>query len=152
MDASRCISYLTIEKRGSIDPELRPGMGRQIFGCDICQDVCPWNKRSRRAATSMPDPELVPRTQLINPSLAELAELTEPEWETMFFGSPVKRARFSGFRRNLAIAMGNSGDLSLVPQLRRWASGEKQDPTLHEAAVWALGRLEVLAHHAVATD
>lgn len=144
MDASRCISYLTIEKRGPIDPELRAGIGRQIFGCDICQDVCPWNTHSRRTTVSAPDVELIPRAQLINPSLAELAALTEPEWEALFFGSPVKRARFSGFRRNLAIAMGNSGDLSLVPRLRLWASEQEQDPTVREAAAWALERLKAL--------
>jgi len=152
MDASRCISYLTIEKRGPIDPELRTGVGRQIFGCDICQDVCPWNTRSRRTVPAAPDPELTPRAQLINPSLRELAALTEPEWEALFFGSPVKRARFSGFRRNLAIAMGNSGDGSLMSQLRLWASGEEKDLTVREASAWALERLEVSVSHALVTE
>ena len=152
MDAGRCISYLTIEKRGSIDPELRSGMGRQIFGCDICQDVCPWNTRHRRTAVSAPDPEMTPRVQLINPSLAELAALTEPEWEALFFGSPIKRARFSGFRRNLALAMGNSGELSLVPQLQLWASDEQQDGTVREAAQWALERLEASTNHFLVTE
>ncbi len=152
MDAGRCISYLTIEKRGPIDLELRAGVGRQIFGCDICQDVCPWNTHSRRTTASTPDFELIPRARLINPSLAELAALSEPEWEALFFGSPVKRARFSGFRRNLAIAMGNSGDLSLVSRLRLWASGEEQDLTVREAARWALQRLEVATNDAFVTE
>ncbi len=140
MDASRCISYITIEKRGSIDENLRAGIGRQIFGCDICQDVCPWNARARRRSTpSDADRELIPREPLVNPSLAGLAALTEPEWETLFFGSPVKRARFSGFRRNLATAMGNSGDMSFLPRLAEWAGDE--DATLSEAARWATSRI-----------
>lgn len=141
MDASRCISYLTIEKRGAIDPELRAGMGRQIFGCDICQDVCPWNARARRTPAH-PDPELLPRKELINPPLLELAALTEKEWEAIFFGSPVKRARFAGFRRNLAIAMGNSGDPSMRPQLQVWAA--EPEPVLRETAQWALVRIDQL--------
>ena len=145
MDASRCISYLTIEKRGSIDPELRAGIGRQIFGCDICQDVCPWNKRARRKAALLPerepDHELLPRRELINPPLAELAALTEAEWEARFFGSAVKRARFTGFRRNLAIAMGNSGDLAMLPQLDSWVDSQQPDTVLREAANWARERL-----------
>ncbi len=141
MDASRCISYLTIEKRGAIDPELRPGMGRQISGCDICQDVCPWNARARRQGPLPPDGEMLPRPELVNPPLADLAALTEGEWEARFFGSPVKRARFAGFRRNLAIAMGNSGDTSLLPSLEAWAASEQPDAVLREAARWALERL-----------
>ncbi len=138
MDASRCISYLTIEKRGAIDPELREGMGRQVFGCDICQDVCPWNARARRGPVHA-DPELQPRPELVNPDLLALAALTKSEWEARFFGSPVKRARFEGFRRNLAIAMGNSGEAALLPTLQAWAGEE--DPVLREAAEWAIGKL-----------
>ena len=141
MDASRCIAYLTIEKRGPIEPELRAGIGRQVFGCDICQDVCPWNSRARRQMAPVADRELAPREALVNPPLAELAALTEKEWEALFFGSPVKRARYSGFRRNLAIAMGNSGDARLLPQLERWAADE-QDAVLQEAAHWAIARLQ----------
>ena len=148
MDASRCISYLTIEKRGPIDPELRAGMGRQVFGCDICQDVCPWNSRPRSQPAPLADPELAPREALINPSLAELAALTEKEWEALFFGSPVKRARYAGFRRNVAIAMGNTGDARLLPQLERWAAhednAEGEDATLQEAARWAIDRLHAV--------
>ena len=139
MDASRCIAYLTIEKRGPIETELREGMGRQIFGCDICQDVCPWNARARRLARPMPDPELRTRPELVNPSLSELAALDRHEWEAMFFGSPVKRTRWEGFRRNLAIAIGNSGNRSLLPVLEQWASEE--DGTVREAAQWAAERL-----------
>jgi epoxyqueuosine reductase len=141
MDASRCISYLTIEKRGPIDPSLRDGMGRQIFGCDICQDVCPWNIRQRRTnPQSSPGDELQPRTNLVNPPLRELAALSQEEWEKLFFGSPIARARYSGFRRNLAIAIGNSGDCSQRAQWEQWAT-DSEDETLREAATWALAKL-----------
>jgi epoxyqueuosine reductase len=140
MDAARCISYLTIEKRGPIDASLRDGMGRQVFGCDICQDVCPWNAKSRRAyPQAVPVEDLQPREGMVNPPLHALAALSQAEWEKLYFGSPIARARYSGFRRNLAIAIGNSGDSSLRPQLEEWALGE--DTTLREAAEWALLRL-----------
>ncbi len=142
MDASRCISYLTIEKRGSIDPELRSGIGRQVFGCDICQDVCPWNARARRNTSAPEDGELSARKRLINPDLHELAALTQEKWEKLFFGSPVKRARFAGFRRNLAIAMGNSGQVSLLPILESWSREEGEDSAVREAARWAVTKLD----------
>ncbi len=136
MDASRCISYLTIEKRGSIPENLREGMGRQIFGCDICQDVCPWNRRAPIAR----DPELAPRAELVNPALEWLAEMDEDTFGRWFNGSPVRRAKLSGFRRNIAIAMGNSGQQRFLPLLRKWAGDE--DPVLAEAALWSIGNLE----------
>ena len=105
MDATRCISYLTIEKRGEIALDLRAKMGRQVFGCDICQDVCPWNRKAPITA----DAQLSPRPELVNPALDWLGEMDESEFNRMFNGSPVRRAKFSGFRRNVAIAMGNSG-------------------------------------------
>ncbi len=135
MDASRCIAYLTIEKRGSIPEELRSGIGRQVFGCDICQDVCPWNRKAPIAA----DPVMEPRPELINPSLEWLAGLTEQEFGSTFFGSPVKRARYAGLRRNVAIAMGNSGEDAFVPQLESWLGSE--DGVLAETARWALEQL-----------
>ncbi|MBS1802500.1 MAG: tRNA epoxyqueuosine(34) reductase QueG [Acidobacteria bacterium] len=106
MDATKCISYLTIEHKGEIAPELMPGMGRQIFGCDICQDVCPWNRKSPISS----DPELEPREELVNPSLDWLSSLDEQQWERLFNGSPVRRAGYLGFKRNLAVAIANSGD------------------------------------------
>ncbi|HEY0786245.1 MAG TPA: tRNA epoxyqueuosine(34) reductase QueG [Acidobacteriaceae bacterium] len=136
MDASRCISYLTIEKRGAIPTELREGMGRQVFGCDICQDVCPWNRKAPIAA----DPSMQPRAELINPSLAWLAALSEAEYAGLFHGSPVKRAKIAGLRRNVAIAMGNSGDPGFAEQLQAWA--REDDAVVAEAAVWALAQLE----------
>lgn len=136
MDASLCISYLTIEKRGTIQEELRSDMGRQIFGCDICQDVCPWNRKSPIAA----DPDLQPRTELVNPALGWLAELDQEQFGKLFFGSPIKRAKFEGLRRNLAIAMGNSGQQQFLSKLREWI--ENDDPVLQEAASWAIQQLE----------
>ena len=135
MDATRCISYLTIEKRGPIPEELRPGIGRHVFGCDICQDVCPWNRRAPIAA----DPDLTPRNELVNPALEWLAAMNEAEYERTFNGSPVRRAKWTGFRRNLAIAMGNSGQMRFVAQLSEWCSDT--DPSVAEAASWAVDNL-----------
>ena len=135
LDATRCISYLTIEKRGSIPEELREGIGRQVYGCDICQDVCPWNRRAPLTTV----PEFSPRPQLVNPELEWLAGLTLEEFREVFRGSPIKRARYRGLRRNVAVAMGNSGDPRFLPALRRLA--EDEDPTVAEHARWALGRL-----------
>src|ERR1700689_1655468 len=134
MDASRCISYLTIEKRGSIPESLRSQMGRQVFGCDICQDVCPWN---RRAPVSL-DTELAVRPALVKPALTWLAELDAESFRRLFRQSPVQRAKLSGLLRNVAIAMGNSGLAEYLPKLREWAAGP--DPVLAEAAQWALER------------
>jgi epoxyqueuosine reductase len=147
MDATRCISYLTIEKRGEIPVDLREGIGRQVFGCDICQDVCPWNsgaswnaEAGNRRAPVATDPELAPRPQLVNPALDWLASFDEQAFGAWFFGSPVKRTRFAGFRRNLAIAMGNSRLARFRPTLESWSSSA--DPVLAESAAWALGRLD----------
>jgi epoxyqueuosine reductase len=136
MDANRCIAYLTIEKRGEIPEALRSGIGRQVFGCDICQDVCPWNRRAPVSA----DPEMAPRRELVNPALGWLAAMDEAEFGRWFNGSPVRRAKFHGFRRNLAIAMGNSGQQHYLPTLRQWSSDT--DPTLAKAAQWAVSNLQ----------
>lgn len=137
MDASRCISYLTIEHRGPIPMELREGMGRQIFGCDICQDVCPWNRK--RVVAERPDPEMAPRLALVNPALGWLCELDEAAFGRYFFGSPVKRTRYQGFRRNLALAMGNSGQKEFLPRLESWATDP--DEVVAEASQWAIDRI-----------
>ena len=112
MDATRCICYLTIEHKGPIAEELAEKMGRQVFGCDICQDVCPWNEKARRSGPIAADAELEPRPELINPALEWLGSLDEQSFEREFNGSPVRRAGFLGLRRNVAIAMGNSGETS----------------------------------------
>jgi epoxyqueuosine reductase len=137
MDASRCIAYLTIEKRGPIPEELRAPIGRQVFGCDICQEVCPWNQKASRSHPASPD---FTRPELINPALEWLASLTPEEFNHQFRGSPIKRTKRSGLLRNVAIAMGNSGEQKFRPQLEAWASTE-DDPVLAEAAAWAIARL-----------
>jgi epoxyqueuosine reductase len=136
LDANRCISYLTIEKRGSIPEELRDGMGKHVFGCDICQDVCPWNRK----APATRAPEFQPREGLVNPALEWLAEMKADEFRTTFRSSPVHRAKFSGVRRNTVIAMGNSGNREFVPTLENLRDDE--DPVVAESAAWALGKLE----------
>ena len=219
MDASRCISYLTIELKGSIPVEFREGMGANIFGCDICQDVCPWNgplsvvsspsqdnfqlpaisPQPRRAATTgLPefqpmhvrisrqesataDPgsdmgvppvtgyaqggctrqegasdtaetavpplgDSGPRTpdsatfSLFNPPLESLASLTEDDFRRLFADSPIKRAKYRGWLRNLCVAMGNSGDRRLLPWVERACTHE--DPVIREHAQWAAARLK----------
>ncbi len=144
MDARLCISYLTIEKKGPIEPALMEQMGRQVFGCDICQDVCPWNAKALRAAPisigAEPDPELAARAELVNPALEWLAAMDKAAFEAHFNGSPVRRAGFDGLRRNVAIAMGNSGLTRFAARLEQWA--EEADEGLRSAARWALERLK----------
>jgi epoxyqueuosine reductase len=131
LDSNKCISYLTIEKRGAIPEEMRAGMGRHVFGCDICQDVCPWNRK----APATTAPEFQPRPELVNPALDWLAEMNAEQFRTAFRGSPVRRAKPSGLRRNAVIAMGNSGNRKFLPLLEKLASDE--DETVAEAARWA---------------
>ncbi|MGD1106385.1 MAG: tRNA epoxyqueuosine(34) reductase QueG [Terracidiphilus sp.] len=139
MDASRCISYLTIEHKGRIAEELMPGMGRQVFGCDICQDVCPWNEKSLRKAPIAVDAELGPRPELVNPLLEWLASLDEKSFEQQFNGSPMRRTGFQGLKRNVAIAMGNSGQAQFADRLEAWAAAA--DDGLRAAARWGLEKL-----------
>ncbi len=136
MDATRCIAYLTIEHKGPISEELAAGIGRQVFGCDICQDVCPWNRKAPIGR----DAELEARPELVNPALEWLAAMDEREFERNFNGSPVRRAGYAGLRRNVAIAMGNAGLARFAPRLREWA--EAADEGLKAAARWALRRME----------
>ena len=135
LDSNRCISYLTIEKRGAIAEELRPGMGHEVFGCDICQDVCPWNRKAPVTSAA----EFQPREGLVNPALERLAEMTVDEFREKFRGSALRRAKRSGLRRNAVIAMGNSGDQRFVPLLERLKSDE--DAVVAESAQWAAKRL-----------
>ena len=146
LDARRCISYLTIELRGAIPPEFREPIGRHVFGCDICQDVCPWNRKA--PATTLPNfqPRRREEDSLFSPSLEWLISLTEEEFRAVFRGSPVKRAKWRGMVRNACVALGNSGLRPSEPRyaeicarLLEWsASG---DATIAEHAQWALGRL-----------
>jgi epoxyqueuosine reductase len=138
LDSNRCIAYLTIEKRGSIPEDLRAGIGRHVFGCDICQDVCPWNRK----APATEAPEFQPRPGLVNPALAWLAEMTAEEFRETFRGSPIRRTKRSGLRRNVAIAMGNSGNADFIPILDRMANDEEEDESVAEGARWAKSQIE----------
>jgi len=135
LDANRCISYLTIEKRGSIPEELRAGMGRHVFGCDICQDVCPWNRK----APATTAPEFSAREGLVNPALDWLAEMSAEEFRETFGGSPVQRTKRSGLRRNAVIAMGNSGNQQFLPLLEVLVLDE--DEAVADSAHWAVQKL-----------
>jgi epoxyqueuosine reductase len=137
LEARLCISYLTIEKRGEIAEELREGMGRHVFGCDICQDVCPWNRKAPVTSAA----EFEAREGLVNPALDWLAEMRAEEFREVFRGSPIRRAKLSGLRRNAVIAMGNSGDKRFMPTLTILC--EDPDLVVAEHARWALGRLEL---------
>jgi epoxyqueuosine reductase len=135
LDSGRCISYLTIEKRGRIAAEMREGLGRHVFGCDICQDVCPWNRRAPATGA----PEFQPREQLVNPALEWLAELSAEEFRERFRRSPLRRAKHTGLRRNAVIAMGNSGNRGFLPLLKRLTADE--DSVISEAARWSVSKL-----------
>src|SRR5580693_1381035 len=137
LDSNRCIAYLTIEKRGALpeDDELRSGMGRQVFGCDICQDVCPWNRKAPATKAA----EFQPRPDLVNPALDWLAEISAEEFRSTFRGSPLIRTKRTGLRRNAAIAMGNSGDEGFIPLLERMKSDD--DEAISESATWAIEKL-----------
>ena len=136
LDARRCIAYLTIEKRGTIAEEFRSGIGNNIFGCDICQDVCPWNRKAPRTSA----PEFQPQEALYHPDLKSLAGMDEEAYRHTFRRSPVKRTKYSGIRRNIAIAMGNSGNQEFVSELERMSRDD--DPVVAEHARWALKRLD----------
>jgi epoxyqueuosine reductase len=136
LDSNKCIAYLTIEKRGAIPEEFREPIGHHVFGCDICQDVCPWNRK----APATNKTEFQPREGLVNPALAWLAEISEAEFREKFSGSPIKRTKRSGLRRNALIAIGNSEDRNLLPAAER--ACDDPDLAIAEAAQWAKARLE----------
>jgi epoxyqueuosine reductase len=134
LDATRCISYLTIEHAGPIPPELRPLMGNRIYGCDDCLAVCPWNRFAQAA-----HPKLRAREDLSAPALAELAALDDAAFRLRFAGGPIKRIGRNRFVRNVLIAIGNSADPSLLPAADRLRADS--DPVVAEAAEWAAARL-----------
>jgi len=135
IDARRCISYLTIEHKGPIDPDLREKIGNRIYGCDDCLAACPWNKFAA-AASEM---KLVAREELKAPAIADLLTLDDPGFRTHFSGSPVKRIGRDRFVRNALIAAGNSGDRGLVETCIRLA--DDAAPVVRGMAAWALSRL-----------
>ena len=143
LDARRCISYLTIELRGSIPEELRPKMGNRIFGCDICQEVCPFNQpRPHAPLRSAPtnEPRFAPREATLAPKLVDLLRMSEEEFRTAFRNSPVRRAKWRGFRRNVAVALGNSRDPDALPVLQQELEHESE-PVVREHLQWAIHRL-----------
>ena len=136
LDARRCISYLTIEHKGPVDPDLRPLMGNRIYGCDDCLAVCPWNK----FAVDARDARLAARDDLVAPELATLAALDDAGFRALFSGSPIKRIGRDRFVRNVCYAIGNSGDPALIAALSPLL--EDADPTVADAARWAMSRLK----------
>jgi epoxyqueuosine reductase len=137
LDARLCISYLTIEKRGEIPEELRSGVGRHVFGCDICQDVCPWNRKAPVTNAL----EFQPREGMVNPALDWLAEMKSEEFRVSFRHSPIRRTKLSGLRRNAIVAMGNSRDRKFLPTLRRLC--EDSDSVVAAHAGWAYQQLQL---------
>lgn len=135
VDARRCISYLTIEFHGFIAPELRSLMGNRIYGCDDCQMVCPWNSKAKPVTLDM----LSPRPENILPSLAELFVLDEAGFRQRFSKSPIKRTKRPGLLRNVAIAMGNSGDAAFIPMLIEALADD--EPLIQGHSAWALAQL-----------
>jgi epoxyqueuosine reductase len=139
LDARRCISYLTIEHRGPVAPELRPKLGNRIYGCDDCLAVCPWNK----FAVAARDQRLRARDDLLAPALGELVALDDTRFRARFSGSPIKRIGRDRFVRNVLYAIGNSGEAALAP--KAVALFDDPDPAVADAARWALERLRAVA-------
>ena len=135
LDASRCISYLTIEHKGHIAPEFREAMSNRIYGCDDCLAVCPWNKFASRTE----EYAFLPRAELTAPRLADLAALDDETFRTVFSGSPIKRTGRDRFVRNVLIAIGNCGDAKVLPAAKRLL--HDASPLVRAMAVWASQRL-----------
>jgi epoxyqueuosine reductase len=141
MDARRCISYLTIELRGPIPRELRPLIGNRIYGCDICQEVCPWNS----FAETTSETSFLAREGLDGPALIEWMAMTQEEFSRRFKDSPIKRTKRRGLLRNVAVALGNWGSPEAVPALA--AALDDEEPLVRGHAAWALGRIGTEAAH-----
>lgn len=142
LDATRCLAYTTIELRGAIPESLRAPQRDLVFGCDICQDVCPWNRRTRREVPIDRGglrAQLEVRAAWRSPSLAWLLDLDEDAWRVAARGTALRRTKYRGLLRNALIAAGNAGDRSLIPQIERHAQGG--DALLAEHARWALAQL-----------
>ncbi len=135
LDARRCISYLTIELKGSIPLELRPLIGDRIFGCDDCLDVCPWN----RFAQVSHETAFSARESTTGMSLREYLRLSDAEFRQLFKNSPIKRIKHRGFLRNVCVALGNAGDVSDLPALKRAAADP--EPLIAEHAAWAIEQI-----------
>ena len=136
LDARRCISYLTIELKGSIPVELRPAIGHRIFGCDDCLAVCPWNRFAREGRLMKEHA----RPDLTAPNLIELLQLDEAGFKSRFAGTPILRAKRRGLLRNVCVALGNTGDVSALPALSRVA--KDSEPLIAEHARWAMEQIQ----------
>ena len=140
LDARRCISYLTIELKGAIPRDLRPRLGNWIFGCDLCQAVCPWNGRRRQADAAKVATLFAPRLDDLAPSLLDLVELDDAGLRARFRGSPLRRAGRAGLLRNVCVALGNWGHPAAIPALTRRLADAA--PLVRSHAAWALGRID----------
>lgn len=136
LDARRCISYLTIENKITIPPELRPRLGNHVFGCDLCQQACPWNK----FAQAEPDADFAARPGIPTPPLLEDLILDEGHFKAKFLNSAVLRSKRSGYLRNIAVACGNSGSTSALPALD--TASRDPDPLVREHAQWAIEQIQ----------
>jgi len=139
VDARRCLSYLTIENKGPIPEEFRHALGTRVYGCDICAEICPWNRFARDSKSIL----LEPRLELASLGLAELLRLTPASFAELFRGTPIKRIKLAGLLRNACVAAGNSGDKSLLPELRNLSAHD--NPLVSEHARWAVAKLEAQA-------
>ena len=137
LDARRCISYLTIEEKGNIPTKLRPLIGGWLFGCDICQQVCPWNARF---ATPTSDPSFQPRSLLMQPNVEHFLSLAPGSWSQSLGNSPLRRPKRRGLVRNASIVAGNSGDTTKVPSLARNLLRDPE-PIVRVSSAWALGQI-----------
>ncbi len=137
LDARRCISYLTIELRGPVPDELRPGVGDWLFGCDVCQEVCPWNRKAPVGVEAL----LQPNEAGLHVDLVELLAISDDEFRMRFKHTPLWRTGRAGLLRNAALVLGNRGDPAAIPALERAASDA--DPLVRDAATWALERLKL---------
>jgi epoxyqueuosine reductase len=135
LDARKCISYLTIELKGSIPEELRPAIGNRIYGCDDCLAVCPWNRFAREGRLMKEHG----RTDLEEPDLIELLSLDDAGFKERFAGTPMIRTKRRGILRNVCVALGNSGNAGALPALERAANDH--EPLIREHAAWAIGRI-----------
>jgi epoxyqueuosine reductase len=141
IDAGRCISYLTIEHKGRIPPELRSKIGNWVFGCDICQQVCPWNQQPNGATEIDPplDPAFSPRSGLLPDLLADDLTLDAQAFNARFKGNPIKRSKRRGYLRNLVITLGNRKDSRSIQALS--AALKDSEPLVRSHAAWALGQI-----------